>query len=186
MGNRDTAIFSSSNGVAHAPAGLGRSAYCVGEATTSAALAKGWRAEMRGTTADSLVASLIQNPPHGRMVHMSGTHTRGDIAARLEAHGMQVETVAVYDQVAQKLSTEALALLASAHPVIVPLFSPRTAKLFSCEAHGCANVHVIAFSKAVAQSLDRASYATVALSSAPDSTAMQAAIASVLSDLPAG
>lgn len=182
----DAAIFTSSNGVAHGPEGRGRRAFCVGSATTQAAQQAGWRAEMRGISADAFVTDLLQDPPNGRLVHMSGTHTRGNIAARLSAHGMQVENVAVYDQVAQKLSTEALALLASGRTTVVPLFSPRTARIFSREAQSCSRAYVIALSKAVAQNLERTSYATVALSSAPDSCAMRAAIAAVLSDLPAG
>ncbi|WP_223426467.1 uroporphyrinogen-III synthase [Tateyamaria pelophila] len=182
----DAAIFTSVNGVAHGPEGHGRSAYCVGSATTKAARDRGWRADLRGETADELVTDLVKTPPSERLVHLSGVHTRGNICARLNEYGMQAQNFAVYDQKAQNLSEEARKVLARRYPVIAPLFSPRTSAQFAREVPRSMHVHAIVFSNAVAQNLDQASYATVTVSSAPNFGAMLTALATVLSDLPAG
>lgn len=182
----DAAIFTSANGVAHAPSGQGRPAYCVGSATTQAASDAGWHAIMRGETAKQLVTNLVTSPPDEELVHLSGVHTRGNICARLNSAGLKAKNFPVYDQVAQDLSTEALNVLDSDRPVIAPLFSSRTAAQFAITAPRSMSVYVIVFSNAVAQKLDRASYAAVTVSSAPNAGAMLTAIATVLSDLPAG
>ncbi len=182
----DAVIFTSSNGVAHAPKGRGQAAYCVGAATTEAARKAGWQAQMRGENAEQLILSLSTKPPAERLVHLSGVHTRGDICDRLSARGLQAVNIPVYDQIAQSLSPDAHKVLADRHLVIAPLFSPRTAAQFAAEVPRAQQVHAIVLSNAVAQSLEQASYATVIVSSSPDVDAMVAAIVTVLSDLPAG
>ena len=51
-------IFTSANGVAHAPKGDGRPAFCVGPQTTAAAAKAGWQAQMAGLDAQALIATL--------------------------------------------------------------------------------------------------------------------------------
>ncbi|CAN0167421.1 unnamed protein product, partial [Chrysoparadoxa australica] len=182
----EAAVFSSANGVAHGPLGAGRRAYCVGAATTRAALARGWAAEERGQTAEALIAGLIAHPPAQPLIHLSGVHTRGDIAARLTAQGIQTRNVAIYDQVAQPLTAEARAAVARGNPLMLPLFSPRTAAQFANQVPKAATVHVIALSDAVADPLVGASYGRVTVAARPDANAMSDEIARVLNDMPSG
>jgi uroporphyrinogen-III synthase len=182
----DAVIFTSANGVLHGPKGRGRRAYCVGAATTQIALDNGWAAKMQGLTADALVHEMLRNPVNQRLVHLSGIHTRGNIASRLTAQGVETGNIAVYDQIAQSLTTEAVALISAGKPMIVPLFSPRSAAQFTSEVSQGTFVHVIALSPAVAEAIDGPAYASVQVAQRPDTAAMQVEIGSALDTLSLG
>ena len=173
----DGVIFSSANGVHAAPDGDGRAAFCIGPATTHAAKQRGWAAEQSGTDADSLVATLIATRPGRRLVHLSGTHTRGDIAARLSAAGLTAEHVALYDQRLCGLTPEAAQAISDAPLVVVPLFSPRTAAQFAHIAPRTSSVHAVALSPAVAGALGGAPLSDLTIATHPDAQAMAAALA---------
>lgn len=182
----DAAIFTSANGVVHGPVGDGNRAFCVGEATTKAAADAGWVAEMRGQTADMLVDSILRNKPDQKLIHLCGTHTRGNIVGRLTGYGIIAKNVAVYDQVAQPLTAEARALVAQETPVLVPLFSPRTAALFALEVPRAGSMHIILLSEAVKNELDEHMYASATVADAPDADAMRKTLSRVMSDLSTG
>lgn len=97
-------------------------ALCLGDATTRAAGLAGWQARQVGQDAETLVTALTALQPAGRILHFSGIHTRGDVADRLQAAGLAVDSVAVYDQVLLPLSDAAQNRLKETDPVIVPLF----------------------------------------------------------------
>ncbi|WP_299047943.1 uroporphyrinogen-III synthase [uncultured Tateyamaria sp.] len=144
------AIFTSSNGVIHGPESIGRTAYCVGEATTALAQSRGWAARMAGADAESLVSHVRDAGAGHTLVHIRGRHTRSDVAARLGASGHAVRTLVVYDQVLKTLTAQAQQLLSRNSPTIVPLFSPRTAMQFAKMARSPTSTQVIALSPAVA------------------------------------
>ena len=144
-----SAIFSSRNGIV--VRGNGRRAYCVGERTTDAAKSAGWDAQFAGQDADALVKSLTELRLNEPLVHVRGTHSRGDIASRLRAKGMTVSEAIAYDQQAQTLSAEAVASLQGSTPVIVPLFSPRSAALFASVERGSAPLMLVAISAATGE-----------------------------------
>lgn len=180
MGPQDGAVFTSANGVNAGPDGLGRTAYCVGPATTAAAQARGWTAGQAGTDADSLVATLQSLHPTTRLFHLSGVHTRGDIAHRLAQAGLRISHVALYDQQLCPLTKAATQVIATAPRVIVPLFSPRTAAHFATSAPRLSSVHAIALSPAVAQELPRAALADLTIAARPDAQAMGDALANTI------
>lgn len=169
-------IFSSSNGVAHGPKGDGRVAYCVGDATAQAARAHGWQADVLGQDADDLVATLRQTRPDAPLLHIGGSHQRGDIAERLTAAGLPTQAVAVYDQVLLPLSEQAQAALAGHAVCIVPLFSPRTATQFVTSAAETQNVVAVALSRAVADRLDGASLKGLRIAAEPTAVSMRLAL----------
>lgn len=145
-------IFTSANGVLFAPDGAGRRAYCVGAQTTRQAMMRGWDARQAGDTADDLVAALEKDAAHGPLLHLSGAHTRGDIARRLTAAGTPTNCIIVYDQKLLSLGPEAQDALCSR--CIVPVFSPRSAEQLVREARGkLGNAHVVALSNSVAEPL---------------------------------
>ena len=150
----DAAIFTSAHGVAHGPQALGRLAFCLGHATTRAAGQAGWQARQVGQDAETLVTALTAQHPAGRMVHFSGTHTRGDVADRLQAAGWAVDSVAVYD------------------PVIVPLFSPRSALHFSEGAQFTAPLYLGAISAAAAANCAHVEHVALQIAGNPDRGAM--------------
>ena len=145
-------IFTSANGVSHAPDGEGRPAFCVGAQTTKRAIDRGWDAHMCGSCAQELIATLRKAQPVGPLVHLGGEQTIGDIAETLTIDGIKTSHIALYRQ--QLLPLMAQAKKAIQGPTILPLFSPRTAKQLIAEATGNLEfAHVIALSDSVAAPL---------------------------------
>ncbi|MGC1505521.1 MAG: uroporphyrinogen-III synthase [Sulfitobacter sp.] len=144
-------IFTSARAVEIAPAGIGRPAFCVGAQTAKAADKAGWSIKLVAQTADGLVATIREGSVKGPLVHLAGDHLRGHIAERLGQGGTQVEVVTLYAQHLRPLSEAAKTLLAGEVPVIVPLFSPRTAAQFLDQARCLRHTVVVAMSPAVAE-----------------------------------
>jgi uroporphyrinogen-III synthase len=173
----DALIFTSANGVAAAGPGQGRTAWCVGARTAAVAREAGYAAHVAGRTAEELVEHLRALRPAGRLVHLHGAHTRGDVAARLAEAGLQVGDFAVYDQVPLEPGPEFAAALASA-PLFVPLFSPRSAVLFAEAAARTGarapdrNLLLLALSPAVREALPAQLQGVTAVCDRPDATAM--------------
>ena len=176
MSRRDAAIFTSANGVEFAPEGDGRTAFCVGDATTQAAKRRGWAAKQAGLDAKALIATLIAKRPKQRLFHLSGKHTRGDVAGHLDQSGLSVEHLTLYDQQLCDLTETAANSLLREKRVIVPLFSPRTAAQFVAVAPRTTSVHVISLSASVADALGSAPLASLTIATQPDAQAMGAAI----------
>lgn len=146
-------IFTSAQGVALAPRGIGRPAYCVGEITAKAARARAWHVRAHALTADDLVPAIEKMSPEGPLVHLAGRHRRGDIAGRLTASGTPTTVSVLYDQRLQNLTKEALAALSGEITAVVPLFSPRSAAHFATQVAPAGQIHCATLSQAVAQSL---------------------------------
>lgn len=126
-------VFTSENAVT----ALGRpdwsrgvTAWCVGRRTADAAAAAGFSALSADGDAHALLDRILSVQPDGPLLHLGGAHLASDIAAELTQAGVPAETVVVYDQVAVPLSAEAKALLSVPQgSVVLPLFSPRSARL---------------------------------------------------------
>ncbi|MDQ2094350.1 uroporphyrinogen-III synthase [Rhodalgimonas zhirmunskyi] len=153
-------IFTSRYGVAafaHAGGKPTGECWCVGEATAQAAEQLGFAARFAGGDATSLVEAILESGDKGPFLHVRGQHLAGDVAKHLSEAGLPARSVVLYDQVAQPLSQEALVALdgkkGGGKPVVVPLFSPRSAGLFSEEMRETgrnAPIFVAAMSEAVA------------------------------------
>lgn len=126
-------------------------AYTVGQATCDAARAAGLDATRMGDNADTLIAHMAHaGDVAAPLLHLHGMHTRGAIAARLTEAGVATTGVALYDQPARPLTQAAQRALSGPRPVIVPLYSPRSATLLA-KAAPRAPLYVAAFSPAVAK-----------------------------------
>lgn len=165
----DCAIFTSENAV-HALAGRlpAPRAWCVGDRTAEVARQAGFLAWSASGDADALVAAILNAPP-GRCLHLRGRETRGDVAARLNAAGIPCAEAVVYDIAPIPPTTEALALLAGAAPVIVPLFSPASARRFA-QVPARAPLRLACLSPAVAAAAPPA--AEVRIAAEPTAAAM--------------
>lgn len=172
IGPREAVIFTSANGVRCAPGGQGRQAFCVGQRTTEAARAAGWDGVFCGQTSDALVSSLLANPPSKRLWHLAGRHTRGQIAERLTAGGLQVTWITAYDQVLRPLTLQAKRVLQQEETVILPIFSPRTAIHFAQECPTGAHPHIVALSEAVAAPMAHLNCASLEIAATPDALAV--------------
>ncbi|WP_168798033.1 uroporphyrinogen-III synthase [Pacificoceanicola onchidii] len=153
--------------------------FVVGPATEAEAKAAGMQAERARGTADDLVALVEARRPAGRWLHVHGTHTRGDVAPRLAAVGIDISGVALYDQPALGPTQEALGVLAGEIPVVAPLYSPRTAALFA-KLPIKAPLLVAGLSEAVVKPLAALHIYGQTTANRPDSSAMLAAILDLL------
>ncbi|SFL03669.1 uroporphyrinogen-III synthase [Shimia haliotis] len=122
-------IFTSVNGVEAAPPS-DLPAWCVGQATAAVARSKGWLATAAGGNSGTLIARITADAPTGPLLHLRGNISRGDVATRLSEAGIATREAIVYDQELCGLTDEAKDILTRETPVVVPLFSPRTAMQF--------------------------------------------------------
>jgi uroporphyrinogen-III synthase len=178
----DAVVFTSETGVASAGpyrARLPRLAFCVGNRTSEAAREVGFDARSAAGDAEALVALLV-HLRLGRLIHLHGAETRGDVAGRLNAAGIETIGVVTYRQEAQPLTLLAQALLQGGLPVVAPVFSPRTARLLSQAAVGArAPIWLAALSDAVAEALQLPTARRI-VAGRPDADAMLAAIEALL------
>lgn len=142
-------VLTSANAVPFSPDLRGKPVWCVGEKTADAARAAGAVVRLVARDADDLVAQVQAEGP---ILHLRGEHARGRIAERLTSAGIETEEAVVYRQEALPLSDEALAVIAGDGPVVLPVYSPRSAKLVGRQIGRLgARVAVIAISAAAAE-----------------------------------
>lgn len=178
-------IFTSATGVAAAmrlEATLPKRAYCVGNQTAERAREAGFQALSADGDADALVAAVLADRPSGRVLHLRGEDTRGEVAERLNSAGIETDFAVVYRQDPQDMTPEALRLLSSGTTLVVPLFSPRTAALFrSALPKGSqARLRIAAISPAVAKAVEELIFEVLEVARRPDAEAMLDAVARAL------
>ena len=115
---------------------LPKRAYCVGDRTAQVARALGFDAESAAGDVDQLFHLLRDQSDDAPFLHLRAREARGDLVARLSAAGVPAQDAVVYAQEVTDLTAEAVTVLSGPGPaVIVPLFSPRTAKIFLDALH---------------------------------------------------
>ncbi len=158
-------------------------AFCVGDQTARAARAAGFDATSAAGDAQALLPLIQSRPMPGPLLHLHGADTRGDIANRLCAAGIDTVSAVAYAQDLQQLSETAAALLTSGSPVLAPVFSPRTAQALAQECHriGAVLPVIVAISPAAA-----APFAPhlAHIAAHPDATALLDAVALLLNAPP--
>ncbi|WP_322893283.1 MULTISPECIES: uroporphyrinogen-III synthase [unclassified Yoonia] len=168
-------IFTSAHGVAAAQytnLARGLPAWCVGDKTAQLAADAGFDAIAGPGDAIRLVEKIMSRRPQGPMAHLRGNHTRGGVAEKLISAGIACIDVVAYDQLAQSLSDDALDALHGAAPVILPLFSPRTATILAEQGPFTAAVQLIVISTAVQTAAAAMRVKSVSVAATPDAEAM--------------
>ena len=125
-------LITSANAVAYLPAALVGSklpTFCVGEATTRAALKQGLMAQHLAGTAQDLYNVLSGRFLEGPLLHLRGTYTTLDFEAYFRDTPIEVQNLIIYQQIAQDLRPETYTLLRGTVPIVLPIFSPRSAGL---------------------------------------------------------
>lgn len=161
-------------------------AWCVGERTARAASAAGFDARSADGDAEALLKLLAASPPEGSILYLRGVDTAYNLLKNLRSLGIIADEAIVYRQEPLALMREALALLQQPVDVLVPLFSPRTARLF-CAALPVpihASLHLAAISANVAGALGDLPRASLAVAHHPDAPAMLDAVETLLVGLP--
>lgn len=183
-------IFTSGQGVEAATrlgVTLPGQAWCVGAQTAEKARAAGFQASAAGGgDAAALVADILADRPSGRLLHLRGEDARGEVAEQLNFAGIETVSVVVYRQAARQLTAEAVALLEAEGPVIVPVFSPRSATLLRSALPDAlrADLSLVAMSAAVAEALAKVPHVALHLAKRPDADAMLDAVAQCLDSPP--
>lgn len=175
-------IFTSRNGP-RAYAELGGPplpAMCVGDATAEAAQGTGLTARAIGGDAERLIDGILAIQPATPLMHLRGEVARGDVAKRLSAHGLPTHEAVIYRQNLCDLGADAINLLSGNAPVIVPLYSPRTANHLASLIDAPAPVHVVAISPAVAEAAAGMSAKSRAIADTPDGQGMIRAVVATL------
>ncbi|MFN4202720.1 MAG: uroporphyrinogen-III synthase [Tabrizicola sp.] len=182
-------VFTSAQGVAGAvrlKASLPRLAWCVGRSTAASAAAAGFETRSADGDAKALVAAILEDPPDGRILYLHGVYTSGDVDKILENHGISTVSLQVYLQKAIPLEEESAQLLRQPDLVILPLFSPRSARLFraAMPADTRADLRIAAMSAAVAEACNDIPHSVLVIAARPDAEAMLDAVESLLAAPP--
>ncbi|WP_171060816.1 uroporphyrinogen-III synthase [Poseidonocella sp. HB161398] len=151
----------------------GLPAWCVGGRTAAAAAAAGLAARSAEGALPELMALLLRERPGGRLLHLRGAHVSAPLAAPLSAAGLDIGEAVVYDQAPAPPCADALRLLAQPGPVLLPVFSARSARLLAPLLSGAAaDLFVAAISPAAAGALPVQSAARLDVAARPDSGAV--------------
>lgn len=160
-------------------------AYCVGDRTASAAAKAGFTAHSAKGDAAALVRYLVERRVTGPLLHLCGQASRGDVANALTAAGIETLSLVSYVQQEMAPSPNLIAVLHALRPVLVPLFSPRSAALFGAAVavNGVtAPLWVVAMSEAVACGLGSLVPDRLIVAASPDSDAMLTATKTLIRD----
>ena len=160
-------------------ASLPTRAFCVGDRTANAAVAAGFAAQSARGDAQGLVRLIDTTDRHSRFLHLHGQETTGDIVQQLGNLGIFACGAVVYRQRPLTLTPEAEKLLAGRNPVIVPLFSPRSADLLGHAGPVAAPLLIAALSAAVADRAATLHPQRMIIVQRPDADAMLRAIESL-------
>lgn len=170
-------ILTSQNAVARLTSGAGLSAWCVGPRTAAAAERAGLEVRAVAPTAEALLAQIVAAGETGPFLHLRGDKLAFPLAERLNQAGIETHEQVVYRQKPQPLTPEAGAVLTATGRVVVPLFSPESARRFLAEAkRASARLEIVAISEAVARICSDDGIAVVSIAASPDGEAMKSAV----------
>lgn len=112
---------------------LGRvNVYCVGNQTRKLAINAGYNVIQTFNRVEEMVFGLEKSEFTDKLFYFRGEHVSQDLKLVLGKKGIEVEELIVYNQRECSLAKEALTLL-SEKPCLIPMYSARTARLFSNE-----------------------------------------------------
>jgi len=181
----DNLILTSANGVRQAirlKINVSGSVFCVGERTTEIAKLHYSSAIKAGNCAKELIDFVVAREISRSILHLSGQHTRGDIVENLVKAGCRARRVITYDQRKIAPTKEAQTALMGTIPVVLPLFSTRSAVLLA-ECTVNAPVHLVAISETVKAGLPKGFGDSIEVVNVPDEAHMVEAAARVLARL---
>jgi uroporphyrinogen-III synthase len=162
---------------------LPKLAFCVGDRTARAAEAAGFEARSAKGDATALVALIRATIRDGTLLHLCGEDSAGGIAETLTNGGIVTHSAIIYVQKPRPLTAEALALFGQDGPVLVPVFSPRSARLLAqaLREPRRAPLWIAAISPAAAEAAAALNPDRMQTAERPDSENMLHAVAALLS-----
>ncbi|WP_157971012.1 uroporphyrinogen-III synthase [Pseudogemmobacter bohemicus] len=157
---------------------LPKRAFCVGDRTAEVADQAGLETvSARGDAGD--LVRLITSHQADPLLYLHGEDRAADLQAALAPLGRRVVSLVGYRQQPQALTVEARAALASGRRLILPLFSPRSVRIFLAEAGDMPLAHLqpVVISENARLILPEPLAARAELAVRPDGPSMIAAIA---------
>jgi uroporphyrinogen-III synthase len=177
--DRYTALIFGSKNAVHAVAGqnpiAGKTCYTVGDRTAAIAREYGAVALSAGGNADDLVAMILTMKPASKLLFVRGVHTRGEVAHKLNNAGLDTDSVILYDQKLTPLGQDAVDVLTGCGKVILPIFSPRTARILSDQLRHISvrvDLVIVALSEAVLKNWDGPDPVATMVAKTPTAAAM--------------
>lgn len=162
---------------------LPETAFCVGPRTTDTARAAGFAAISADGDVHALAALIRAAQPQGPLLHIRGEDVAGNLAETLTNGGIETHSAILYAQRPCPLSPAALTLLQAADPVLVPLFSPRSAQILAqaLPPEAKAPLWIVAISPAAATEAQALSPTRLAVAPHPDGGNMLQTVLQMLS-----
>jgi len=176
----EVAVFTSRAGVNFAPAGVNRTAYCVGDATAHAATRAGYKAISSSGSASDLCALILDDAPSGRLLHLRGEVSRRDVMTTLVDGGLNCAQAVVYRKQPMPIDTLTSYELENAETLIIPTFSAETVSIMASWSLCLKGAHVVAISQFVADASTVFSPASITVSDRPDLSSMVALTARLI------
>lgn len=170
----ECAVFTSGHAISALPKGFdaaGKRALCVGQRTAAAAQERGFSAKCVGPTAQDLLTDL-QESPIEKALYLRGKHISLDLSAQVQ----NLKQAVIYRQPAKDLTVSAKNLLDGGTPVVLPLFSARSAAYLMDQLTDVGGHVAVCISETVGTLCKARGFKTVLISSQPDAIAMADAV----------
>lgn len=162
-------------------------AWCVGPRTQAVAEAAGFATRLGPGDGAGLARLIAASGEVRTVLYARPFHAAADLAGELKSAGIDTVSVVVYDQEARPLSDDAIRVLGGPSPVLLPLFSPRSASLAEAAVRDVrAPILLAAISGAVAQAARGIPALHSVTAARPDGEAMLDALGALIAAVKTG
>ena len=174
-------IFTSANGLRAAKKQnlLNKKCFVVGANTKKIAVSFGYDVLGFSKDQENLLKLIKSKKPTESMVHIRGNHTVGNLCDALKRSQFSCLDIIGYNQEPLKIKKQNLQKIHSGRPVILPIFSSRSAELLQSNLD-LTGFNVIAISEAVAKIVTGVELGKLVISKKPDLSSMQEATLAIL------
>ena len=174
-------IFTSANGLRAAKKHnlMNKKCFVVGANTKKIAVSFGYDVLGFSKDQENLLKLIKSMKPTESMVHIRGKHTIGNLCEALKRNQFSCLDIIGYNQVPLKIKKQNLQKIHSGRPVILPIFSSRSAELLQSNLD-LTGFNVIAISEAVAKIVTGVKLGELVISKKPDLSSMQEATLAIL------
>ena len=174
-------IFTSANGLRAAKKHnlINKKCFVVGSNTKKIAASFGYDVLGFSKDQENLLNLIKSKKPTESMVHIRGKHTVGNLCDALKRNQFSCLDIIGYNQEPLKIKKQNLQKIHSGRPVILPIFSSRSAELLQSNLD-LTGFNVIAISEAVAKIVTGVELGELVISKKPDLNSMQEATLAIL------
>ena len=174
-------IFTSANGLRAAKKHnlINKKCFVVGANTKKIAVSFGYDVLGFSKDQENLLKLIKSKKPTESMVHIRGKHTVGNLCDALKRNQFSCLDIIGYNQEPLKIKKQNLQKIHSGRPVILPIFSSRSAELLQSNLD-LTGFNVIAISEAVAKIVTGVELGEIVISKKPDLNSMQEATLAIL------